>query len=417
MRGRGERRRAGQRFLVERELGGLRLEEVIGRIRPELSRSAIARLIKRGGVRVNGELLRKSGLRLHIGAQLEVDWEAGHQRSAAEKPSSQTNSQNKSPYGRDYAGPLREEPAGAKKPPSIGGDRKPTDSEPPAEPDGTGRAAPLVEPQIQNKSVVDTCLESGEPAHRLLPGLDPLLLADLVEAAAQLDVIYSDDDIVVVNKPAGMLTHGTEKHQHGSLAELARLRFGRMPLIMGDDRPGIVHRLDRETSGAIVLARTPEAMDDLREQFRNREVEKVYLAIVHRNAEFETAVLNWDLAQKGGDTDRQEYLDIGQGKEAVTEVNVEERFGHTTLVSCVPRTGRRHQIRVHLYAAGLPIVGDALYGGRRGPQLPEGAPRLRRHALHAVELTLRHPTTGEILGFGAEIPSDMENLLDWLRGM
>ncbi len=82
----------------------------------------------------------------------------------------------------------------------------------------------------------------------------------------------------------------------------------------------------------------------------------------------------------------------------------------------MPKTGRRHQIRVHLYAAGLPIVGDVLYGGRKGPQLPEEAPRLRRHALHAVELTFRHPSNGEYMGFGAEMPEDMERLLDWLRG-
>lgn len=460
-------RRPGQRYILDRELGGRRLEEVLTEFRPDLSRSAVARLIKRGGVRVDGHLLRRTGMRLAVGSRVEVDWDAGRERPANERPTRKSKEPADARFGRDYAGPLSAEPesqapdrarqkqdkgfgrdggaagrpgdqsghkgapagqtSGAAGRPSGGEGqdgaagpsgyrRSATQPVPDASSGGDTSAHDQSSPGIQGESQEPNCLESGEPAHRLLPGLDPEQLAELVEEAANLDVIYADDDIVVVNKPAGMLTHGTEKHRYGSLADLARLRYGRMPLIMGDDRPGIVHRLDRESSGAIVLARTPEAMDDLREQFRNRQVEKVYLAICHRNADFEQTVLEWDLEQKPGDTDRQEYLAKGQGKEAVTEVCVEERFGHATLVSCVPKTGRRHQIRVHLYAAGLPIIGDELYGGRKAPQLPNGAPRLRRHALHAVELTLRHPSTGEYLGFGAEMPSDMEHLLDWLRG-
>jgi 23S rRNA pseudouridine1911/1915/1917 synthase len=398
-------RHSGQRFVLDRALGGRRLEEVILEFRPELSRSAVARLIKRGGVWVDGAVMRRTGPRLPAGSRIEIDWEAGRAKSPGDRPVRAQKTPEQELYGRHFAGPLGAAPGERDPAERRGAQDQGTgpggSSRGTAQASGDGQKADAEEPN---------CLEAGEPAHRLLPGLEPGLLAELVDAAASLDIIYADDDIVVVNKPA------TEKDPHGSLADLARLRYGRMPLIMGDNRPGIVHRLDRETSGAIVLARTPEAMDDLREQFRNREVEKVYLAIAHRNADFESTVLDWDLEQKPGDTDRQEYLEKGKGKEAETEVSVEERFGHATLVSCVPRTGRRHQIRVHLYAAGLPVVGDVLYGGRKGPQLPEGAPRLRRHALHAVELTIRHPTTGEYLGFGAEMPADMELLLEWLRG-
>jgi 23S rRNA pseudouridine1911/1915/1917 synthase len=404
---------------------GKRLEEVMAVFQPTLSRSAVQRLIRRGGVHVNGRLLTRSGLRLEQGARLEINWDAGQERPEAERPKG-----NKRRREGEVAPPSEAGGAGGKasgdgqRRGSAAGFERATGS-------GQGRAGQAAsagaKPDSSQGSVQDSriqpvdpnqenCLEAGEPAHLLMPGLDAERLADLVAQAEALDVIYADDDIVVVNKPAGMLTHATEKQRYGSLADLARLRYGRMPLIMGDDRPGIVHRLDRETSGVIVLARSPEAMDDLREQFRNREIEKVYLAIAHRNADFETAVLDWDIDQKPGGTDRQAYLEKGEGKDALTEVTVEERFGHATLLSCMPRTGRRHQIRVHLYAAGLPIVGDVLYGGRSGPVLPDGAPRMRRHALHAVELTLRHPSTNEWMTFGAELPEDIESLLGWLRG-
>ena len=400
-----------QRYLLGRELVGKRLEEVMAAFQPSLSRSAVQRLIRRGGVRVNGRLLKRSGLRLEQGARLEIDWGAGKERPEAERPKGNRRRRE------GEAAPPSERNASQRRGSAAGFERGGRSMQgQPGEAFGMGSDSNqdlVIQSTDPNQ---ENCLEAGEPAHLLLPGLDTERLADLVAQAEALDVIYADDDIVVVNKPAGMLTHGTEKHRYGSLADLARLRYGRMPLIMGDERPGIVHRLDRETSGVIVLARSPEAMDDLREQFRNREIEKVYLAIAHRNADFETAVLDWDIDQKPGGTDRQAYLDKGQGKDALTEVNVEERFGHATLVSCMPRTGRRHQIRVHLYAAGLPIVGDVLYGGRSGPAMPDDAPRMRRHALHAVELTLRHPSTGEWMTFGAELPDDMESLMEWLRG-
>ena len=301
-----------QRYLLGRELVGKRLEEVMAVFQPTLSRSAVQRLIRRGGVRVNGRMLKRSGLRLEQGTRLEIDWGAGQERPAAERPKGNKRRREgevgpPSELGAASGeGQRRGSAAGFGRATGTGMGRTGQDLAMGVSADsasaanansamqvnshpGQGSGIHSVDPNQEN------CLEAGEPAHLLLPGLDAERLADLVEQAEALDVIYADDDIVVVNKPAGMLTHGTEKHRYGSLADLARLRFGRMPLIMGDERPGIVHRLDRETSGVIVLARSPEAMDDLREQFRNREIEKVYLAIAHRNADFETAVLDWDI--------------------------------------------------------------------------------------------------------------------------
>jgi 23S rRNA pseudouridine1911/1915/1917 synthase len=240
--------------------------------------------------------------------------------------------------------------------------------------------------------------------------------SEVASDPSRLSVIHEDQDILVIDKPAGLLTHGNEKNREESLADLVVERYGRLPLLMGEERPGVVHRLDRQTSGVTVLARTAEAMEHLREAFRSREVRKQYLALVHGQPRSKTLQLDWNLGPQGDHPDRQECCSGDRGKPASTKVELIEVLGEQSLLRCTPTTGRRHQIRVHLSAAGLPIVADELYGLRGAPDLPQGAPRLRCHALHAQVLAFRHPRTGLEVEFRAEPPAAINELVDWLRG-
>jgi len=245
-----------------------------------------------------------------------------------------------------------------------------------------------------------------------------LVHIDLPVAAskeAAIPVLFEDEHLVVLDKPAGMLTHGHEREEGTSLADVAVQRFGRLPMLMGEERPGVVHRLDRETSGAIVLARTPTAMERLREAFRGRSVRKEYLALVHGSSREDAFVVDAPLGPMEGHRDRQVIRHDDQGKAARTEFEVRERFGRHSLVACRLITGRRHQIRVHLLEAGLPLVGDKLYGARDAKALPVGAPALVHHALHAARIGFEHPVLGGDVEVEAPPRAEIAELIEWLR--
>lgn len=218
-------------------------------------------------------------------------------------------------------------------------------------------------------------------------------------AGAELDVVHVDDDLVVVDKAPGMLVHPTEVLTGGTVSELAVARFGRLPSIPDQNRPGIVHRLDRETSGLLVLARTPDALDALQDQFRSRTVEKHYLALVHGNPREDAFEVDRPLGPVPGHRDLQRIA--ADGRAAFTRFEVVERLRGFALVACHPTTGRRHQLRVHLASVGHPIAGDKLY---RPEQDRVPASRLPHHALHAGELGFRHPRSGAPLRFEAPLP-------------
>lgn len=243
----------------------------------------------------------------------------------------------------------------------------------------------------------------------------------------ELSVLYEDETIVVIDKPAGLVTHPNPRQTAGTVSDLAVARYGPLPEVQGANRPGVVHRLDRLTSGVLVLGRTAAALDALKRQFQERTVEKTYLAIVHGVPRFDTEWLTGAIAPSAKSPDRmrvvtgeaaEELLDAGEARTAETFLETLEPFGHSAYVSAKPKTGRTHQIRVHLSAAGHPIVGDRVYrhGGTLKTPLPRQAPALERPALHARELSLDHPVTGERVTFRAELPADFAGLLEWLRG-
>jgi 23S rRNA pseudouridine1911/1915/1917 synthase len=227
--------------------------------------------------------------------------------------------------------------------------------------------------------------------------------------ALPLDVLYEDETLIVVNKAPGMVVHPAPGRWQGTLVNALLHRFGAMP---GHEasRPGIVHRLDRDTSGVMVIARTTAALEHLGRQFAARTVSKRYLAVVRGNVRSD--VLHIDAPIGRHTVERKKMSTRARvGRPAITHVRVLERFGRATLVEAAPETGRTHQIRVHLAARGHPIIGDAVYGRPRA----EEASWIGRHALHAAALGIVHPERGVPMTFEAELWPDMRALLTTLR--
>ena len=248
--------------------------------------------------------------------------------------------------------------------------------------------------------------------------------SDVEPEALPLDVLHEDEWIVVLNKAAGMAAHPAPGCRHGTLVSALLHRWDLGPGWPDPRRPGIVHRLDRNTTGVIIVAKTPEAMNQLARQFAARTVSKTYTAValgVPRDAE---GMIDLPIGRDPGDRKRMQARD-GQSREARTRYTVLSELGGehrvASLVQVAPETGRTHQIRVHLASLGHPLVGDAVYGNgraRRGTPPAEKAvlESFPRHALHAASLRLRHPQDGRWVDFVAPLAPDMRALLGALDG-
>jgi len=224
-----------------------------------------------------------------------------------------------------------------------------------------------------------------------------------------LDALYEDEVLVAINKAPGMVVHPAPGRWHGTLVNALLHRWGRLPADE-TERPGIVHRLDRDTSGVIVVARTQQALEHLARQFQRRTVAKRYLAIVRGIVRQDEFVIDAVVGRHPTDRKRMSTR-TRRGRDAVTRVVVRERFRHATLVEAQPKTGRTHQIRVHLAARGHPVVGDRVYGRSRVARSVD----LGRQALHAASLAVDHPTGGERVTIEAPLWPDMVSLLTRLR--
>ncbi len=233
-----------------------------------------------------------------------------------------------------------------------------------------------------------------------------------------ITILHSDEDLVVVNKPAGLLSHRNHAGAALAVPELVVQQLG--PLPEGDEplRPGVVHRLDRGTSGVMVLARTREAMEAMQRAFAERRVEKTYLALTLGVPRFDSEWIEAPIERDPRQPERRRIAKEGEGKPASTLLEVRERFGQVAaLCAAYPKTGRTHQLRVHLASRGLPILGDRLYRPRnaRTDRLPAECQRLARPALHAYELSFEHPRTGEACRFRAPWPDELERAYQALR--
>lgn len=218
-----------------------------------------------------------------------------------------------------------------------------------------------------------------------------------------LDVLYEDDQVAVVNKPAGMVVHPAFGHTSGTLVNAVLARWPQIDGFSDPSRAGIVHRLDKDTSGVIVVAKTPEALDWLRAQFKQRLVRKRYLALVYGSPETPEGVID---APIGRDAAQRKRMAVRRdGREALTEFRVLEHYADFSLLEVFPKTGRTHQIRVHLAFIGNPVVGDRVYGRRRQ------AIRLKRHFLHAASIAFAPAPGAPPVTVEAPLPAGLANVL------
>ena len=246
--------------------------------------------------------------------------------------------------------------------------------------------------------------------------------------ALPLPILYQDEDLIVVDKPAGMVVHPAAGHASGTLVNALLHHVDDLSGIGGEKRPGIVHRLDRGTSGLMVVAKHDKAHEELSRQFHDREVEKEYFALVWGEVQAgrridapigrdpsnrkKMSARNPQRGRHGGDPAR-----VRRSREAVTRIVRAEKLRVLTLLQVAIHTGRTHQIRVHLSAIGHPIVGDPLYGGvhRRVPGDLRAVTHLERPFLHAARLVFKHPRDGRRMEFASELPADLQRVMDELR--
>ncbi|WP_081444949.1 RluA family pseudouridine synthase [Blastopirellula marina] len=270
--------------------------------------------------------------------------------------------------------------------------------------------------------------EPCKPAHKLSAG-EQLIVKPIaaysdeqIGVNVHLDIIYQDDRIAVINKPAGMITHPAKGHWKGTLTEGLKGQFPQLSTIGGPTRPGIVHRLDRDTSGVIVIAKDDAAHEFLKTQFQDRLTEKEYFAMVIGAPDRDRDLINEPV---GPHPKIRERMAIrrgdDEGKDAQTFYEVLERYQGFAAIKALPKTGRTHQIRVHLMHAGHPVLCDPLYGSRRFLSLGElqhdddRTVLLNRTALHAHRIAIAHPDDGEIREFIAPLPADLERTQNMLR--
>jgi 23S rRNA pseudouridine1911/1915/1917 synthase len=235
-----------------------------------------------------------------------------------------------------------------------------------------------------------------------------------------LDIVFEDDALLVINKPAGLVVHPGHGNYTGTLVNALAFHFENLPL-NSSERPGLVHRIDKDTSGLLVVAKTEFAMTFLAKQFEEKTSEREYIALVWGNVNEDEGTVTGDIARHAKDRMQMAVVPDGEGKHAVTHYKVLERFGYVTLVSCKLETGRTHQIRVHMKSIGHTLFNDERYGGNlilkgttftKYKQFIDNCFKvLPRQALHAKTLGFVHPTTKEFMSFNTELPEDMKECI------
>jgi 23S rRNA pseudouridine1911/1915/1917 synthase len=250
---------------------------------------------------------------------------------------------------------------------------------------------------------------------------------ELIPQDIPIDIIYEDDDVMVVNKQAGMVVHPGYGNYTGTLVNAVAWKLKDNPLFTtGELRPGLVHRIDKDTSGILVIGKTEIAMNKLAAQFFNRTIDRKYIAVIWGDLKEDEGTITGNIGRNPRDR-KQMYVfaDGSDGKHAVTHYKIIERLGYVNLVECKLETGRTHQIRVHFKHIGHPLFNDELYGGseiRKGTtytkykQFVENCFKLcPRQALHAKSLAFIHPVSGKLIAFDSELPNDMSLLIDKWR--
>jgi 23S rRNA pseudouridine1911/1915/1917 synthase len=250
-------------------------------------------------------------------------------------------------------------------------------------------------------------LVAGETLHLVIP---PVSETTLLAEDIPLTVVYEDEDIVVVNKPAGLVVHPAPGHATGTLVNALLHHVEELPGIAGVARPGLVHRLDKDTSGLLIVAKGDVAQLSLMAQLKARRIKKTYLALVQGSVAAELGRIEAPIGRDPNE--RKRMAVVAGGREATTGYRVRERFPGWTLLEVDLITGRTHQIRVHLTEIGHPIAGDPTYGNGTSRRGPDATARL---FLHAWKIVFAHPRDGRLMRLEAELPADLHAPLDALR--
>lgn len=232
-----------------------------------------------------------------------------------------------------------------------------------------------------------------------------------------LDIVFEDEHLIIVNKPAGLVVHPAAGHADGTLVNaLLHHCDGKLSGIGGVQRPGIVHRIDKDTSGLLVVAKSDAAHEGLSKLFAAHDIERRYFAIVSGVPAPPAGTVRTHIGRSTVNRKKMAVLPENKGKHAVTHYRTVEGFAKTALVKCTLETGRTHQVRVHMAHIGHPLIGDATYSNRQNPfRIGPNQSKFERQALHAASLGFIHPISGETLRFESSLPEDMQLLLSQLR--
>jgi 23S rRNA pseudouridine1911/1915/1917 synthase len=276
---------------------------------------------------------------------------------------------------------------------------------------------------IENGHVRIDTNEVRKTSHRVAAGdqvevdFPPPAPTEIASQDLPLSVIYEDDDLIVIDKPAGLVVHPSAGHADQTLVNALLFHVRDLSGIGGELRPGIVHRLDKDTSGVMVIAKHDDAHRKLTADWNTDRIRKEYLALVYGTPDPPRGTVD---APIGRDPrDRKRMAVVAGGRHAVTDYEIVERLRYVSLLRCRLRTGRTHQIRVHMKKLGHPIVGDPLYSGPQWRGIPDKQAQkalasLRRQALHAERITFPHPRTGEVVSFRAPMPDDLRSVAELL---
>jgi len=268
----------------------------------------------------------------------------------------------------------------------------------------------IKEGQVQvDQAVVTKTGYDLTPGSQVVVNIPPVQPTQLVAEDIPLKVIFENDDLVIIDKPAGMVVHPAAGHAQGTMVNAILAHDPNLEGVGGEQRPGVVHRLDKDTSGLIVIAKNDAALQWFQDQFRQRQVKKIYLALSDGHPPTPVGRIEAAIGRDPSLRKQMAIVPDRKGREAVSEYKVLESFRDHTLFEMHPATGRTHQIRLHLAFIGCPIVGDTLYG-RRHPSLP-----LKRQFLHAARLTILLPGEQAPRTFDSPLPPDLQQTLDFLH--
>ncbi|GBE01256.1 ribosomal large subunit pseudouridine synthase D [bacterium BMS3Bbin06] len=257
--------------------------------------------------------------------------------------------------------------------------------------------------RLRNGDRIDLCFPQETDERGLIPEDLPL------------EIVYRDDDIIVIDKPPGMVMYPAAGHPQGTLMNALAHHVGSLAAVGAPLRPGVVHRLDRDTSGLVVVALSDRAYHDLVIQFKERTIDRYYLVLVYGPIGKDSGEIDLPIGRSRQDRKRMSTRS-GGGRQARTAWEVVERFREATLLKARLLTGRTHQVRVHFSAIGHPVLGDRTYGRKDSLRIGNRTVKLPRQMLHAATLGIRHPIRGDRLEFSASLPADMKEVLELIRG-